>query len=211
MNQKLSKIGYVAGMMIPFWIFIGVVAAGAMYPGYSHVDQALSELGAQGSPTHVLSPLINNYPLGILFIVFGASLVNSFSASRLARLTGILIAIHGVASILAGYFPCDIACNPEQPSTAQIIHNLSGLVMFVSLVSASGIWVYLSNHLYASARLRWFSLLCTAAAVIALVPMVTAIESGSGFGLYQRINYGASVLWVGGLAYAIGRRRGHPR
>lgn len=177
-----------------------------MYPEYSHLNQALSELGAVDAPTHLISPLINNFPLGILFTLFGVSVLQTFRDSTPAKVTGVLIVVHGVMSIAAGFFSCDAECNPESPSISQVVHNLAGLIMFLSLVVASGIWIYLSKRLLASNKLAWFSLLCTLVAVGVLIPMVLAIQSGSGFGVYQRINYGASVVWVAGLACFLFRR-----
>lgn len=71
----LKKFSLYSGMIIPFWLFLGVLVAGALNPGYSHIHQAMSELGAEGSATQFISPLINNFPLGILFIAFGFYLV----------------------------------------------------------------------------------------------------------------------------------------
>ena len=44
-------------------------------------------------------------------------------------------------------------------------------------------------------------------AVATVVLMAQAVESGHGFGLYQRINYGISVIWVAGLALMAARDR----
>jgi hypothetical membrane protein len=201
--MELKNIGFLSGLLTPIWLIVGVTLAGSLYPGYSQFNQALSELGASGAPTHFISPMINNYPLGVLFALFGASIVKEFPCSRFARFTGALIVLHGVGSISAGYFSCDVGCSPQNLSASQIIHNLSGLVMFLSLVIASGVWVYLGPKLLGSKALGFFSLLCTLLAIIVLLPMILAIESGFGFGLYQRLNYGASVVWVAGLAYVL--------
>ncbi|WP_269618740.1 DUF998 domain-containing protein [Zhongshania sp. BJYM1] len=204
--MEFKNLGFLSGILTPIWLIVGVTVAGALYPGYSHFNQALSELGAIGAPTHLISPMINNYPLGVLFALFGTSIIKEFPYSKLARFTGVLIVIHGVGSITAGYFSCDVGCNPQSPSESQIIHNLSGLVMFLSLVIASGVWVHLGPKLVESKALGIFSLLCTLLAIVVLLPMILAIESGLGFGLYQRLNYGASVVWVSGLAYVLFKR-----
>ena len=62
----LKNFSLYSGMIIPLWLLVGVTVAGVMNPGYSHINQAMSELGAEGSPTHFISPVINNYSLGIL-------------------------------------------------------------------------------------------------------------------------------------------------
>ncbi|MEJ2446093.1 MAG: DUF998 domain-containing protein [Exilibacterium sp.] len=203
MKHGLVKAGYFSGLIVPLWLGIGVSIAGFLYPGYSHINQAMSELGAVGAPTNIISPVINNYPLGLLFIVFGISIWASFPLSKLAKSSALLIILHGIGSITAGYFSCDVGCNPETPSSSQVLHNLSSLVMFLSLCLAGFLWVYLSSKLLCSKSFAWFSLICTLIALAVLPAMASAIESGSGFGLYQRINYGVSVIWVAGLAYVV--------
>lgn len=199
------KVGYCAGLITPLWLALGVTIAGAMYPGYSHVDQAMSLLGAEGAPTKELSPLINNFPLGVLFLLFGTSVLLRFS-SLWARFSGLLIMLHGLGSFATGYFACDAGCAPTSPSTSQNLHNLAGLIMALSLLLASGIWVWLARRVLASPGFSWFSLVCTLVALGALPLMAAALESGHGFGLYQRINYGASLLWVAALALMLLRR-----
>ena len=199
----LRKFSLYAGMIIPVWLFVGVTIAGFMNPGYSHINQAMSELGAEGSATHVLSPIINNFPLGVLFIAFGAYLVSTFKESKLGIASGVMVLIHGIGSILAGYFSCDAGCQPVAPSGSQVLHNISGLVMFLSLTIAGWLWVYLGKRLIRSSAFSWFSFICMAVALVAAFMLPQAVESGHYFGLYQRINYGVSVVWLAGLAYLL--------
>jgi hypothetical membrane protein len=204
-SDRTRKLGYFAGLITPLWLALGVALAGSLYPGYSHVDQAMSLLGADGAPTRVISPLINNFPLGVLFLWFGTSVLLSFR-HLWARVSGLLIILHGLGSFGTGYFACDAGCAPANPSASQNLHNLAGLIMAFSLLLAGALWVWLGRSLLASPGFSWFSLLCTLAALGALPLMAGALESGHGFGLYQRINYGASLLWVAGLALVLLRR-----
>lgn len=205
-SNRTLKLGYFAGLITPTWLILGLAVAGSLYPGYSHVDQAMSLLGAEGAPTRTLSPVINNFSLGVLFLLFGTAVALSFR-SRWARLSGLLIMLHGLGSFGTGYFACDAGCAPENPSASQNLHNLAGLIMAFSLLLAGALWVWLGRRLFASPGFSWFSLFCTLAALGALPLMATALESGHGFGLYQRVNYGASLLWVAGLALMLLRRR----
>lgn len=199
--ERMTRTLTYGGLLAPLWLLVGVVVAGSFYPGYSHYRQALSELGATGAPTEFLSPAINNYPLGLLFIGFGVALILRFRAvSKPALLSGWLMALHGVGSIGAGYFPCDAGCLPETSSPTQQLHFAAGGIMLLSLVVASGLWWCLSQPLLGR---RWFgrlSLLCALAPLALLLPMALAVESGEGAGLWQRLGYGVSVLWVGVLA-----------
>ena len=207
MSERINRWYYFSGVLAPICLVIGVTIAGSFYPEYSHYNQAMSELGAKGSPTHILSPLINNYPLGLLFILFGVGIIKTFSTSTLARFSGILVLIHGLSSLSAGFFSCDVACALESPSPEQNMHNISGLVLFFSLLLSSLIWVFISNRCLGIKWFAWFSLACSLVAVALLPLMAAAIESGEGFGLYQRLNYGSQALWVLVFALILLRRK----
>ncbi len=199
MHKNLQSGLLLAGLIIPFWLVAGIFLASQYYPGYNHYQDALSLLGAQGAETEALSPLINNYPLGVLFSLFGLGLYRMYSHSTPAKISAGLIILHGIGSISAGVFACDASCLPNTPSTSQIIHNLSGLIMSLSLICAACLWKSLSVQLLG---LRWLSHLAFLSALVSLVTiplMIIAIQHG-GFGLFQRINYGASILWMSALS-----------
>jgi len=196
MNKNLRRWYYFSGLLAPIWLFFGVIIAGSFYPEYSHMNQAMSELGAKGSPTHILSPIMNNYPLGILFFIFGVGVIKAFPASRWARVSGALIVLHGLSSFSAGYFSCDVGCDLALPSREQDLHNLSGLMLFFSLFISSLIWVFIANRCLGVKWFGWFSLVCAIVAIALLPLMADAVEAGVGFGLYQRLNYGSQVVWV---------------
>ncbi|QXH37677.1 DUF998 domain-containing protein [Pseudomonas muyukensis] len=196
-NRKLLGLG----LLIPFWLFAGVSLTSFGYPGYSHFEQALSQLGAVGAPTHNYSAWVNNFPLGVLFGLFALGLARRYAGSRLALVSAALIVLHGLASFATGVFSCDAGCVPAQPSTAQQIHNLAGMVMFLSLTMASGLWFFLSKRLLSSIGFKWFSALCVILALATVAMMAKAFSNGHGFGLYQRLNYGVSVAWVAALAW----------
>lgn len=188
------------GLVIPLWLLLGVTLTALAYPGYSHLDQAMSQLGAQDAPTQAFSPWVNNLPLGVFFVLFAIGVGRRFCASRLALLSAGLIGVHGLASFATGYFACDQGCAPVTPSFSQQMHNLAGLLMFLSLTLAGALWIWLGKRLLASSRFALFSALCTLLALVSVVLMGKAFEDGAFFGLYQRINYGVSVLWIAGLA-----------
>jgi hypothetical membrane protein len=201
-QQPIRKVLYLAGLVSPFWLAVGLVITGSLYPGYSHINQAMSVLGAVDSPTHFLSPLINNYPLGVLLILFGAGVAQRYPGNLLARASGVLIVLHGLASFVTGYFSCDAGCAPDTPSNSQNLHNLAGLAMAFSLLLASALWIFVARG-QGSKGLVWFSLVCTLFALGCLPWMAAAIDVGRGFGLFQRVNYFASLIWVAGLAWAL--------
>ncbi|KQW41829.1 MULTISPECIES: DUF998 domain-containing protein [Pseudomonas] len=191
-----------SGILIPFWLLLGVALTARAYPGYSHLDQAMSQLGAVGAPTHSFSAWVNNFPLGVMFVLFAIGVARLFKASPMALLSAALILIHGLASFMAGYFSCDQGCAPVQPSVSQQSHNLAGLVMFISLTLAGALWTFLGKSLLSSARFAMFSAICVVLAIVTVMLMATALADGHLFGLYQRLNYGVSVVWIASLAVA---------
>ncbi|MBV4541947.1 DUF998 domain-containing protein [Pseudomonas vlassakiae] len=198
--KPLDRALLACGLLIPFWLLIGVWLTAHAYPGYDHLQQAMSQLGAQGSPTQHWSPLVNNFPLALLFALFAWGLARRWRASKLALLSAALVLLHGLGSLGTGLFPCDQGCAPAEPSSSQQLHNLCGLLMFLSLTLASALWAWLGKRLAGSKALGWFSLICLIAAVVTVVLMAQAAKSGQLFGLYQRLNYGVSVVWIAGLA-----------
>ena len=205
--NNMDRVLLGLGVLIPFWLFFGVLLTALAYPGYSHLDQAMSQLGAQGSPTQGFSAWLNNLPLGVFFVLFAVAVMRQVRGSRLALFSAWLILIHGLASFATGYFACDHGCAPAQPSFSQQMHNLAGLVMFLSLTLASLIWAFVSKRLLGSRGFGLFSIVCTLLAVVTVVLMAQAVAAGHSFGLYQRINYGISVFWVAGLSLMLLRGR----
>lgn len=205
--NTIDRILLGCGVLIPFWLFFGVLLTALAYPGYSHLNQAMSQLGAQGAPTQGFSAWINNLPLGVFFVLCAVGVMRQLRASSLAVLSAGLILLHGLASFATGYFPCDQGCAPDQPSFSQQMHNLAGLVMFLSLTLASLLWCFLSKRLLGSLGFGLFSIACSVLAVVTVILMAQAVEAGHLFGLYQRINYGVSVAWVAGLALMLLRGR----
>lgn len=77
------------GLLIPFWLALGVSLTAMAYPGYDHLQLAMSQLGAVGAPTHGLSPLVNNFPLALLFALFAWGIARRWRGSRLAMVSAV--------------------------------------------------------------------------------------------------------------------------
>ncbi len=117
--NRMDRLLLGTGLLIPFWLTIGVGLTALAYPGYSHVDHALSRLGAVDAPTQGFSAWLNNVPLGVLFVLVALGLARRFRTSRLAGLSAALILLHGLASFATGLFPCDQGCAPLRPWSPQ--------------------------------------------------------------------------------------------
>jgi hypothetical protein len=177
-----------------------------IYPGYSHTDQAMSELHAAGSPIEQIAPFINHYPLSVLFFGFGLFIVSVFK-SRPAKVSGLLIMLHGVATLTAGYFPCDTGCVPDAPSLSHVLHGLSGFVLLLTLLVAPAMWGFISRRELNSHWFRWASFGAVFGQLLFIVPLYNAAVTGENFGLYQRLAYSVPLVWLFALALMLIRKK----
>jgi hypothetical membrane protein len=131
-----------------------IVVAGILTPGYSHLNQALSELGAHDAPLDWLVRWVGFVPLGASFIVYAFQSRKSFSND----LPFYLFLLTGIAIIVAGIFPTDP--RGRRDTSAGMIHAIAGISL-LCLLSLTPL-VMSFKGLYRNAARRWllvFSLL----------------------------------------------------
>ena len=203
MKSPHLKPFYLAGLIIPFWLALGLLIVGNLYPDYSQFEQSMSVLGAVDAPTHAIAPIINNFPLGLLFILFGVGVYKTFPQTALARFSGVLIMLHGAASFVTGDFSCDSGCSMDTPSSAQLIHHYAGWLMSWSLIAAGGIWGWLGLRLGGFRGLAFLSMALTLVALVTMPMVMISAKNLVGHGLYERVNYFASAIWVAVFAGAL--------
>ncbi|MDZ4263343.1 MAG: DUF998 domain-containing protein [Pseudomonadota bacterium] len=182
------------GVVAPLWMLLGVIIVARLYPDYSHRHQVMSELGARNRATTKIHPWINNFPIGFWFVLFGVVLLKNETTNSVLFFTGILMIVQGISHWVTGLFPCDEDMGIPKPSTGQVIHNLAGLVMYLSLLIACLLWAFKIHSLP-----TWFlsySACSALVSVVALVLMLRALKTNINLGLYQRINYGVLAVWV---------------
>jgi hypothetical membrane protein len=189
MTEAVRHYLLLCGALAPLWMLAGVTVGGWLYPGYSHTQQAMSELGARNRPTAKIHPFINNFPIGLLFSVFGFALLRDRAVPLIA---GLLLIVHGLSHIVAGLFPCDEDMGAKRASTAHKVHAMAGVIMYFSLLAACVLWIFIES------TPRWFgvySLLSALGSVVSLSYMVSSLKTGRNLGLHQRISYGVLALW----------------
>ena len=126
-----------SGVLIPCWLLLGVALTALAYPGYSHLQQAMSELGAQGAPTHGFSAWVNNLPLGLLFILFGLGVARRFPGSKLALLSALLIGLHGLGSLGTGQQQGQQRSPQQKLGPIQFVHIIALLKFFLLCLSTT--------------------------------------------------------------------------
>jgi glucans biosynthesis protein C len=189
MDKNKIKLLLMAGVAAPILYFANLLINSLLYPGYSHVTQYVSELGAAEAP---YAPLFNTVIilLGALGFAAGFGLfyaVRWLGGNRLlGALTGLLVSLWGIGTALAGMFP--------MPDERHGGYGLGIGFQLVPLLLALALW-----------RRRSLRGLCVFLLVIFLVTNVFfAIMMGVGqlvrlsnVGLWQRGNALAGIPWLG--------------
>lgn len=124
------------GLAAPISFALGVVLAARQYQGYSHLTQAISELGAVDAP-FPFAQTLNFLTAGALTVAFAIGLTREAALRRGAALFGLL----GVVMVAHGLLPCDAACGfVTWVGTA---HNVSGAFGFGAAIA--GVWLCVRN------------------------------------------------------------------
>jgi hypothetical protein len=169
------------------------VLGGAVSPGYSHVSQFISELGASGAPHETMVRFAGFLPAGLLLCVFAVAAGLCLPRSRSARLGFLGLFIYALGYVAAAFFPCDAGCRPAQPSVSQLVHNLAGLAGYVatplalcSLAIAARRWPDAGKLVVAG----WLG------AAVSLFGLLTLNPESGWVGVSQRAIESSALAWV---------------
>ncbi len=172
---------------IPALYYFGLIVGAATYPGYSHMTNYASELGAAGAPF----PWLFNGSIilmGVIAIMAAWLLPEDFRARgakrRWSLLAAIALGVWGVSMIMGGSFPM-----PDER------HGAFGLGLVAPLIP---LCVLLALRPVAGSRnLRRFLAVVFVASIVMLAIMfgVGSLVTRANVGLYQRLNTAASIPW----------------
>lgn len=195
MTKNNMRLLLMAGVAVPILYFANLLINSLLYPGYSHVTQYVSELGAPEAPYRAL------FNSGVILVGaagFAAGFGFFFAARRLggnrvlAALAGLFLSLWGIAIVMAGMFPI-----PDER------HGAYGLGIGLQLVP-----LLLALALWRRRNLRGLCLFLLA--VFVVTNIFFAIMMGAGelvtranVGLWQRGNVLAGIPWIGIAAYLL--------
>lgn len=184
-------------------MLVVVVGGAAAYPGYSHLSQFISELGATGAPHGRLVGLGGFVPAGVLLCIYAIAAWLALPRSVSGTIGFGLIVLFALGLLFGGVYPCDAGCSFDSPSEAQVMHNLWGGVGYLTAP--------LALVLLGLASRRWpgagFLLpLGMGAAAVVAVAFVAMIADGPYAGLAQRILELGVAAWILGSVVYLRRR-----
>lgn len=184
--RRLALTGIVGPVV--WWLLI--IVNGAITPGYSHVSDFMSTLGAVGAPYAIVQQL-NFAVLGGSILALMLGIHYWVGDGRRPRVGTVLLGVFGVGVILAGVFPE----HPAAPdSMTNVLHDITGIIGFLAGIVAVGL---VSRRLGADDRWPSYRYEAIATVGIVLVTFGVFISSGSAIvGLTQRLFIGVMTLWM---------------
>jgi hypothetical membrane protein len=170
-----------------------IVVAGLLTPGYSHLSDTISQLGAQGR----LHPGLMNTGFiiyGVLIIGFSYALYRQLGYSTAARVAWLMLTMYGVGIILAGIFR-DF---PDGTNTVinleGILHNVFATAAFFALLGGMLMFAKIVYHRPAWHGLTWFTIAIAAFNLVLSLIFITEVFVSVEGGL-QRLFYFTSLVW----------------
>ena len=185
------------GIVGPVVFAAVVLAAAAGHPGYSHVANFMSELGATGAPRAALMNYGGFIPAGMLLAAFAISLRRAVPRKPLISAGVVLVMLFGIGVVAAGVFQCDLGCPTSGGTIENRIHNAIGPSCFLCVIAGSGILGWQFRNLPDWRRLSAYSLVTSGVALVFFIGLVSSLESRTLTGLWQRLMLGTLFLWCG--------------
>lgn len=184
--KGFHRAGLVCGIVAPWWWAAIIVICAALWPAYDHTQQFISELGANGSPTQTLMVWAGFYATGILYLLFGVTLiVMDETKDPYRKVAALLIVLAGIARIGTGLFPCEAGCVAVEGSIDHAWHHIFARIGYGALTFACLVWAAYSWFTN-SPRFTAYSLATAIATLFFLNLLQNSIEPRVNTGLYQR-------------------------
>lgn len=200
----LARVG-IAGPVV-WWLLVAV--NGAITPGYSHVGDFISALGAVGAPYATLQRL-NFLLFGAAILALTAGIHAWLGDGRRPRPATVLVGVFGAGVALAAVFPMDLV---TPGSLTDTLHTRVSMVAFLAAITGVSL---LTRRLAGDDR--WPTSPHEAAVTAAVVSgtfvlaVATVIVASPVLGLTQRLFLGVLSLWVVGQSLRLSRVAGDHR
>ena len=206
LRRALLRCGILSSLLYLATDIIG----GLYYDGYSFASQAVSELMAIGAPSEpIVDPLFIAY--GLLVTAFGIGVVREgVHLGRAVRVTGGLLIAYAVIG-LTGPTLFEMhrrGAGVPGGDLPHIVLTVVLVVLFIATIAVAASTLGKQFRRYSVATL--LTLIVAGAASAPYGAKLAAGDPTPGFGVIERINIYASLLWVAALAIVLLRRSGRP-
>jgi hypothetical membrane protein len=190
--MRYLALGGAVGSLI---MTVMTILVGTLRPGYDHLDQFISELGATGTPYSGLMNYGGFVPTGLAFLAFAVSTRSLVPQTRSSVLATVLLVLFSGGGITAGLASCDVGCPQGSGSLSNVVHDTVSPLAFLSLiVAAAALGVYFRRA--PEWRSFWlYSIATSIASVGLMIALVSSLESRALTGLWQRLLLATLFVW----------------
>ncbi len=202
LRQKLLLAGVVSSIL---YVVVDLICA-ALYPGYSILDQAISELSAIGAPAasrrlwSTMGPVYE-----ILVIVFGIGVYRWADRNRVLRVTGALLVAFGASGVLWAFFP--MHSRGAEMTWSDVGHIVMSIFTVLFILVFIGVGAFALGR-----RFRVYSwttilvLVFAGAITFSWADHIARGEPTPWLGVMERINVYGYLLWIAVLSVALLRK-----
>ncbi len=195
----IRHITFGCGVLSLLVLAAATIAGGMAYPGYDHLTQYISELGATGAPTSAgvsLAFIVS----GALLTVFWLLCAVLFPRSLLSVIGFGLSALNGVGLVLGGVFRCDFECSTADLSPAAVLHDVFGGIGYLCGIAGVFVVGFAARGWPQGRGLFGLSLICGIPAALAIWLIHPAFE---WHGAAQRTVEIALAVWTMAVALRV--------
>ncbi len=200
MNQKIWKYLCIAGMVGPLAYLLHVVLGGALWPGYSHLMQPISDLtGAGAYDLALMNNILLLYGPPCIVFGFAAMMYLRSFAPKISQTGMLLYFLMQLVSILYNFFPQDV---PGVTTFAGTMHIAITFAIIPLTILAP---IFVGVGIRKVAGWKGFGRYSIISGVILFIAGGTTAMIFANkldyFGLVERINIGTLQLWTFIAAY----------
>ena len=122
------------GVAAPLVYSAAAITASLKHPGYDHLKNFISELGATGAPGAAIMNFAGFLPYGVLMVGFALAVHRGIRADVGGWLGPSVLGVYGLAYVGVAMAPCDPGCQAVTPSLHHRMHVLLGDLIFLTAV-----------------------------------------------------------------------------
>lgn len=184
----MKKLLALCGMLSGVVFLLALILFGALTPGYSHLSNAVSELGMQKSSFPMLFNLTGFLLPGILAVLFSAGFYISTRPHIGSLLVTVLTGISGLGFALLGVFS---AANDFYPSLETTLHFTMVTVNYLPFLVLTFLYPFRVRHPYWTG-LKYFVLMTGVIAISSFFIPPSLLPAG----ISQRLGLGIYFVWL---------------
>jgi hypothetical membrane protein len=192
-TDNTQRLLAICGIIGPVSYVIVLITLGSLEPGYSHVTQTMSKLGAPGARYPLIMNTAGFALLGLLMVALALGLDRGIRDGKGSKIGPGLVAVSGAAVVTLGFFHSEPGA--EDPTAMGTMHSVFVLIAGFALLLAP---LAISPRLKRDERWRGYVAYSLVTVVVASV--VAVLYSSNVFeswkGIIQRMAMAVPFIWL---------------